>query len=431
MVDKLWAVFIREYVATVRTKSFLAALVLMPLLMAATVALPFIAQHGAGPTDRVVAVVDRTGVLYDPLERAAKQRNEHHGERLADTADRFVLMMKRPSADPGAQGYELSRRVRTGDLFAFVEIQENAFDPAADGTIRYYTATPTYRALPLWLDRALDRIIHHERLVRAGLDADEIAETERPIPFIEADLYSDAAPASTEAPRPRDSLGEAGIPIAIAMLMFLAVMMSAGPLMQSVLEEKMHRIAEILVASIPPFPLMMGKLLGASAVSFTLLGVYVAVGWAVAAKLGYDLPVDPHDAGWIIGFQVIALLMYGSVFLAVGSACNDLKQTQTLMMPIMIVVMTPLLLLQVVIADPNGPLSTGLSLVPFFTPLLMTLRVTLPPGAPLWQAALGLALSSGLALTCVAASARIFRVGMLAQGAAPRLRDLARWVVKG
>ena len=120
--------------------------------------------------------------------------------------------------------------------------------------------------------------------------------------------------------------------------------------------------------------------------------------------------------------------MYGSVFLAVGSACNDLRETQTLIMPVLMLVMTPLLLLSVVISDPNGTLSTVASLIPFFSPILMMVRVMLEPGAPLWQALLALTGSAAMAFLCVVAAGRIFRVGMLSGGAAPTPRELARWV---
>ena len=209
--------------------------------------------------------------------------------------------------------------------------------------------------------------------------------------------------------------------------MFMAVMLGAGPLMQSVLEEKMQRIAEVLVSSVPPFQLMLGKLLAATAVSLTLTSIYFACSMLMAAYLGHAPDIGVSEVAWMLLFQLLALFMYGSVFLAVGSACSDLKATQTLMMPVMVVATLPMLLLHLVVMAPNSTFSATVSLIPFFTPVLMFVRVTLTPAPPLWQPLIGILLSGFTAMFCVYVAARIFRIGMLMQGSPPRWADLKRW----
>jgi ABC-type Na+ efflux pump permease subunit len=213
--------------------------------------------------------------------------------------------------------------------------------------------------------------------------------------------------------------------------MFLVVLLSAGPLMQSVLEEKMYRIAEILVSSIPATALLFGKLIAATLVSLTLLGVYGVGGFVAAAGAGVTTHFDLYQWACIIAFQLLALTIYGSLFLAVGSACNDLKDSQTLTMPVMALVTIPLVLVHWVMSDPNGTVSTVLSLIPFFTPFLMLLRVTLEPGAPTWQVLTSLGLTALTAWFSIRISARIFRIGMLSQGSTPSFRELARWLRNG
>jgi ABC-2 type transport system permease protein len=120
--------------------------------------------------------------------------------------------------------------------------------------------------------------------------------------------------------------------------------------------------------------------------------------------------------------------MYGSVFLAIGSLCVDLRESQTLMLPAMVLSSMPLLLLPLVLAEPHSVLVTALSLVPFFTPVLMMIRATLVPSAPVWQVFLGALLSSGTALLCVAFAGRCLKAGLLSRGPAPKFRELLVWL---
>lgn len=420
-MSKVWLVFQREYLATVKTKSFLAALVLMPLLGLVSMAMPLLAREHQPEVVRRCAVVDRTGQLFSTLSLRASERNARQKER-------FEFENVPPARDAIAQGRELSEQVRQGRLFAFIELEGRILDPSGETAIHYYTATPTHLELPRWIRETLEGAVHELRLKREGVDATLVARAQTPVRLAHARLYERQGDPSPSRLDDVDPLKRAGTPIAIAVIMFISVVMGASPLMQSVLEEKMYRIAEVLMASVPPFELMLGKLLGACAVSYTLLGIYGLGGWFVASRLGVDLPLSAGDIAWVLTFQTIALLLYGSLFLAVGAACSDLKQSQTLMMPVMLLAMSPMLLLPFVVGDPNGSLSTAFSFFPFFSPLLMMLRVTLPPGVPAWHAAIGAGLSGVLALVCTAAAARVFKVGMLSQGAAPSLGELWSWV---
>ncbi|HTK75988.1 MAG TPA: ABC transporter permease, partial [Gemmataceae bacterium] len=114
-----------------------------------------------------------------------------------------------------------------------------------------------------------------------------------------------------------------------------------------------------------------------------------------------------------------------------GAAAGDMKETQTLQMPIMIVMTMPMLLLGAVIRDPAGAIAVVGSFIPFSTPMLMMARIAAPPGVAWWQPALGVLLVLATSLACVWAAGRVFRVGLLLQGKGVRLGDLARWVVRG
>ena len=128
---------------------------------------------------------------------------------------------------------------------------------------------------------------------------------------------------------------------------------------------------------------------------------------------------------------MLGVLIYGSIFIAIGAACNDAKQIQTLLMPIMFLAMSPLFVLGAVVQDPQTPLLSWLSFFPFATPMLMLLRIAIPPGVAWWQPALGAVLMVLAAAACVYAAGRIFRLGLLLQGKGADLGQMLRWVLRG
>jgi len=221
------------------------------------------------------------------------------------------------------------------------------------------------------------------------------------------------------------------VPMGLMMLMFMVVMVGAPPLMQSVLEEKMQRIAEVLLASIAPFPLMMGKLLGMVGVSLTIATVYLVGAYIGIHRAGYGHFFPVHVVWWFILYVSLAVLMFGSLFIAVGAAVSDLKESQSMIMPVMLVVVSPMFVWMNVVKEPSSTFSTVVSLIPPMTPTLMVLRQTVPPGVPLWQPVLGAVLVLLTTIVSVFVSGRIFRVGILMQGKGAKVSEMLRWVLRG
>jgi len=141
--------------------------------------------------------------------------------------------------------------------------------------------------------------------------------------------------------------------------------------------------------------------------------------------------VPVHLIGWFIVFQSLAILMYGSLFLAVGACCNEIREVQSLMLPIFLVLMIPFFFLRQVIEFPSSSFATSLSLFPPATPMIMMIRMALPPAAPAWQPVAGIIGALVMTLLCVWAAGRIFRIGLLMQGKAPKMGELVRWVFQG
>ena len=178
------------------------------------------------------------------------------------------------------------------------------------------------------------------------------------------------------------------------MILLFSVMSGAPQLLNSVIEEKMSRISEVLIGSITPFELMMGKLLGCVAVSVLLAAIYVAGGIITAQYYGYGDAIRASDVGWLLLFLLMASFMFGSIFITIGAACSDLKDAQGMMTPAMLIMMFPWMTWFAILNAPDSPMSVGLSLFPTNAPFLMLLRIMLPPGPPVWQIALSVVLAA-------------------------------------
>ena len=215
------------------------------------------------------------------------------------------------------------------------------------------------------------------------------------------------------------------------MLMFMVVMVGASPLVNSVLEEKMQRIAEVLLGSVPPFQLMLGKLVGTVGVSLTISTVYLAGAYFAVWYAGYASFFPTHLLWWFMLYVSLSVFMFGSLFIAVGAACSDIKESQNMLMPVMMLVVSPLFVWGAVLKAPTATFAVVVSLIPPATPMLMLLRQAIPPGVPIWQPLLGVVLVTLNTLLFVFVAGRIFRVGMLMQGKGAKIGEMLRWALRG
>lgn len=437
---KMIVVAVREYLAAVKTKAFIVSLVLMPVMMFGSIFVQVLLRDKIDTGDKHVAVVDRSGQLFDALALAAKERNEKDifAERdgvQKQVQPRYLLeQAEAADADPAQILLQLSNRVRASELFAFVVIANDVVDAAADpahATIEYYSNSPTYDDVQRWVERPTNSRIRELRLLAAKLDPEVVAAATKTVPVGNLGLVSvDASGQITKAEK-TNKIANFFVPTGLMMLMFMVVMIGASPLVQSVLEEKMLRIAEVLLGSVPPFQLMMGKLLGMVGVSLTIATVYLVGAYIALQQAGYAGFFPAHVIWWFVLFQALAVLMFGALFIAIGAAVSDMKEAQNLMTPLMLVVVAPMFVWTNVVREPLSTMSTVFSLFPPATPILMVMRQAVPPGIPLWQPLAGVLGVLLMTTFCVFAAGRIFRVGILMQGKGAKLGEMMRWVFRG
>jgi len=221
------------------------------------------------------------------------------------------------------------------------------------------------------------------------------------------------------------------VPVALFFLMFMLVMMGAMPLLQSTMEEKTQRIAEVLLGSMTPFEFMGGKVLGGLLVSLTGATVYVLGGVIALDSFGLGDFIPYQTIPWFFTFLVLEIIMLGSMLAALGSACNDPKDAQNLTFPAMIPVFFPMFIFMPVLQEPTSGFATWLSLFPLFTPMLMLIRTAAPVDIPFWQPWVGLIGVMLFTVFAVWLGGRIFRIGILMAGGPPKLGKIIRWAFRG
>lgn len=428
----------REYKAAVRTKGFIIGLILAPVLMSGSLIAFLLLKDKVDTTSKTIVVVDRSGVIAPALIEAVEGRNANEifdNETGEKVRPEYHLEVLSEDNDIPAQLLELSDRVRRGDIHAFLDIGADVIHPAGRGEtarISYYAKNPAMDDVRRWLSSPINNQIRKARLLDAGVDETRVPDLFHWINVDAMSLVSvDSETGEVEDARRASEVEAILIPIMMMMLMFLMMMMSVPGMLQSVMEEKTQRIAEVLLSSISPFQFMMGKVVGGIAVSLTSSSVYILGGIILVQYMGYDQYIPYHVLPWFVTYMLLAVIMFGAMSAALGATCNEPKDAQSMTFPMLLPMLIPMFVYFPIVREPIGSLGTWMSLIPLFTPTLMVLRVTTPEAIPLWQPFVGLAGMMLFTLAFVWSGGRIFRVAILMQGTPPKFANIVRWAIRG
>ena len=428
---KVLTIATSEFLTAVRAKGFWIGLLFMPVLFGSAISLQKLVDRQVDAKPRVLAVIDDTGELMEGLKAAADAWNR--GERDMGPAvaggPRFLVEpVVLGTRDREAIRLELSDRVRREQLFAFAELGAGLLAPDTSDRIRYYSSAPAYGELPAWLHRSVMKQVVTRRFAEANVSPIVVHNLIKPLAIEELGLLDRTSGGAVRAAQTVDKIRTIGVPVTFMFVLFIIVMTTTPQLLNSVLEEKMSRISEVLLGSVTPFQLMLGKLVASTAVSAVLTLVYLTGAAYAARRWGYLDVIDPRILAWFVVFLLLAVLIYGSLFIAIGSACSDLKDAQNLMTPAMMLIMIPALMWPAVTRAPQSVLSISASMFPPATPFLMLLRLALEERPPVWQVAGSVALTLLTTVFIVWAAGKIVRTGLLMQGKGVGLRELVRWV---
>ncbi len=466
-MKKILTIANREFRAIVGTKAFLFSIAIMPVMMFGGIIAMEALKNTGKIDERKIAVIDHSGKFSAAIEMAAVANNaaldmlssdepvpkNRDGDSTSDKSDdtsdegtadedednddgppsirkgsKYIVELIDPQSVDDALKLKLSDRIRKQDLYAFVEIPEDAVD---SGSVQVFSEDSGLSGFSQWLSMTINERAKALRFQEIGLDADEVKQATRRVEVKGLGLLQKGASGKIQQAEEKDELATILLPLFSMMLMFMVIFMSSQPMLESVLEEKSQRIAEVLLGSASPSQLMAGKLLGSVAGSLTVVALYFGGGYFLANSQGYADKIPMDIIPWFLVFQILGVMFFASIFMAVGATVSQLKEAQAMLLPVWILLMCPMFVWFYIVQEPNGPIATWFSFFPPATPTTMVLRMATGTTIPVWQPILGVVLLLIATVVCVFVAGRIFRVGILWQGKTPKISEMIRWAITG
>ena len=421
----VWMLIRREYLERVRSRSFVIFTLLMPAFMAGTVLVPEkIEQMNAGGEKRIVVVANdpQLAAAVGRELSAAKPKAElglETEEELKPTV--YSIQVDTDTSD--AEGDRLRQQVSNGQITGFLWLTDQALE---EHKVIYSTKEAADFGQSVEIRNAVRTAVTKQRLSQKGMNEPEIDTMLTPIKLKTLRIENGRE-------------GTSGTMVfftafAMVMLLYSVVLIYGIAVMRSVIEEKNTRILEVLLSAVTPRQLLAGKILGVGAVGLTQIVIWVtfAILFSVPGLLAsrsflgeVHIPVEGMIAFAI--FFLLGYLLYSSMYAAIGSMVNTDHEAQQMQWPAMVPLVMGVVLMNFVIQHPNSPLAFWLSIVPFFAPILMLVRI-LVAQPPLWQIALCMAIMVATVYGLLALASRIYRVGILMYGKRPTLPELRRWL---
>ncbi len=410
----LLVVLRREYLQRVKSRWFLVGTLLAPALFAGMMVVPILYESGKEEARRALAVVDETGVLF---------------ERIAPRLEEAGFTVRR--AAPGSQE-SLGDEINEGALGGYLVLGDDALT-------RGHAVFGGREGPGLTRGLAVrDAVVRSALEVRLGVSGGGEG----------VDALLSGGDLEVRILEAEGSGAKEGDPVFMgafvgSMVLYMVILLYAVAVMRATLEEKTGRVVEILICSVRPWELMLGKILGVGSVGLTQLAVWVLFG-VVGLTLGLPALVasrpemaDPEfvlqalPGPWLTGLFLALFLggyfLYAGVYAAVGAMCSTEEEAQQANIPVAMLLVFPIMFLMPVIESPNSPLSVGASLFPFFSPVLMYARAG-SGAVPVWQVVLGVVILFATVPLVAWVAGRIYRVGILMQGKRATLPELWRWI---
>jgi ABC-2 type transport system permease protein len=420
---KMYAVISREYKEIVKKKSFLVGTLLTPLFLFAVIFLPTLLIDRETKDPIEFTLVDTGSGLMGEFKRAFV-------DTLPDGRPMFIVDYVRSSPTQIDElKAELNRQVDEGTLNFYVVIPENIIE--AGYAERYAKSRGNFADLNA-IENKISRVVIRERLSDFDVPADEIMAATR-------DIYLDYKQVGPEGEERGggEFLTQYLSGLAFVMIIFTSIMGYGQHLMRAVLEEKNTRIMEVLVSSLTPFQLMMGKILGLGAAGITQMVLWGVLGWAVFLVAGSSAFVTglienarALSVSFFLSFGAFFILgyfFYATLFALLGSIVSSEKEAQQFVAPVTLVLIVPIILALYVMQNPDAPLVVAISYVPFLTPTLMVLRSSFT-FVPASEIIIGIVIMVASILILGVVTARIFRIGILMYGKRPTLPEIVKWV---
>ncbi len=421
-MNKIWIIIKREYLTRVRKKTFIISTLLFPLLyMALIFGMGFIAEKSK--QNLHVAIIDSSG--YFTEENISKQN-------VADNSS--LLTLVKGNADKVIADY------KTAGYDGYIVIPALNWKEGSDSLL--FKSNKSYGSGSTSVVEAkLNRIWSNIKNDSLQIDVNKQMILKKRLGVTPKNIRDEKANAKTAE----------GIGYVAGLLIYLILLIYGSQVMMGVMEEKTNRIAEVIVSSVKPFQMMLGKILGIGLVALTQFFLWIAfvliiynvgkvsgsAGMATQMVGGMQKIITSVNVPLILfcfGFYFLAgFFFYASLYGAIGSAVNeDMREAQSLSFPITMLVIISIALMTATISDPTGPIAVWGSIIPFSSPIVMMARIPygVPGTVPWWQLALSMGLLVlGFILT-VWFAGKIYRTGILMYGKKPTWKEMIRWAFR-
>ncbi len=417
-MDKIIAIIKREYLTRVRSKGFVIGTILSPLIMMSFIIVPILVVGRGGTADYKLVLLEQTGdaALMTRLDQLLMNDNPK--------ADRYTV---RHEVVPAGESIDsrraaLDAQVKDGEINAYMVLPNEVLEKEKVILRAKNVSDFANRGR---IEHAVNSAISERRLIRAGLNPEQIRNLNR-----EVDL-------EVENPEGQSERGQTFIlAYGLLMILYITILIYGVTVMRGVIEEKQSRIVEVLLSSVRPFQLMLGKLVGIG-----LVGLTQYFTWAIFAILlstvaalpafamgAVKLPNIPASLiVYFVVYFVLGYFLYATLYAAVGALVTSEEDAQQIQMPVTILIIIPMIFSSAILRNPNSTFSIILSLIPFFAPVLMFMRICLSQ-PPFWQIGLSMLLMIVSILGAVWLAAKIYRVGILMYGKRPTLPEIMKWL---
>jgi ABC-2 type transport system permease protein len=416
-MSKVFKVIKREYWERVRKKSFIILTLLGPILMGGMIVLPMFLTRITVEEQKKIAIVDLSGKIFQPLVNKLDDKIKG-GER------RFIF----ERIEPGLRGIDeikkqLSQQVEKNRIDTYIIIEKNILEK---GKAEYLSKNVANIDEIMRFERAISQIIVNYRLNQRGLDHEEIKKLTKSINLKTIKIVKGQ---EKESGFVQDYM----VTMVFVVILYMTILLYGITIARGVIEEKSNRVIEILISSLSPFQLMFGKILGIGAVGLTQYIIWGAFALSLssiaASAVGTNVLTlfAPETIFFFIIFFILGFLLFGTMYAAIGALCNTEQEMQNFQPIVVIFLVVPMLMAVFIVQNPNSTVATVLSFIPFFTPILMFMRINLITPSAL-QIGTSIVLTIITILLMIKLSAKIFRVGILMYGKRPRLSEIIKWL---
>ena len=418
-MKQVWSVIRREYVERVKTRAFILSTLGMPLLMIGIMAVIGFVAVLSEQSERQIALIDLNGQL---------------GERVQEALDQAGYDVE--LAAPGTSVEDLDQQVLDEELEAYIVLDDAT---ASDAVFAYRSKEP-----PGGVRSQLMRSAIVEEVVDLRLGEMEDGDSVRRL-FQGGSLEYEPVGLDEEEAEEAEAERITGMITGIAGGIILYIMMLAygAQTLQSVLEEKQSRVVELVISSLRPWQLMLGKIVGVGAVGLPQVAIWLAcvallarlaLPTLIAAASDFEelaqfrqyLP-GPGAVLLLVVFFLLGYFLYSSLFAAVGAMCRNLQEAGQTQAPLIFLIIIPFMLQMMTFQGNNMQWMNWVALFPFFSPIMMYPRAVMGD-VPAWMVAVSIVLMALTVWGSAWVAGRIYKVGILSQGSRPSPRELLRWI---